>query len=266
MSTSQLVFPAELRDQDHRPCILFEAHDRLKNDNQRIVLPSPPSISFSDSADFSTIDLGSIGGAAIAALQGDTSNVKSVKAMQVMQTIAQQTPAKELSNFLGRSVANPNTNSTFTGNKTRSFGFNFKLVARSKDESTTIKDIHTAFRHYTYAVSKPDTSNITLDFPPVWTIKFVDFGSPTGENKYIPRIYSCYLTQVESTFNSDANMFFNDSAPLQVDISLQFQETRVLTRNDIADMENDKLGNRGIDENGNPTVSSNVPQKEQTPS
>lgn len=266
MSIKILAFPHEIRTQPERPCIKFEAFDRMTNENPIIILPSPPSISFNDSADFNTIDLGAVGGvAANAAQNGIWDTIKSTKVTQILKAVASKTPASEMSNLVTKSVVNPNTNASFTGNKMRNFGFNFKLIAKSAKESEIIYDIHSMFRHYTYASMKPGKSNMTLDFPPVWTIKFVDLNFTTGENPYIPRIYSCYLTQVESTFNSDANMYFNDSAPLQVDISLQFQETRVLTRNDIENMENDKFADRGIDENGNPKLTSPASQKEQTP-
>jgi hypothetical protein len=238
----------------------------MTNENSIIILPSPASISFNDSADFNTIDLGVLGGVSANAVQnGIVDTITSQKAGQILKAITAKTPASEMSNLATKSVVNPNTNASFTGNKIRNFGFNFKLIANRSGESEIIKYIHSTFRHYTYASMKAGRSNMTLDFPPVWTIKFVDLNYATGENPYIPRIYSCYLTQVESTFNSDANVYFNNSAPLQVDISLQFQETRVLTRNDIEDMEKDKLGDRGIDDNGNPKLTSPAPQKEQIP-
>lgn len=264
MPKPRFIFPSEIEGQTERPCIKFEAHER-GGGGKIIVLPSPPSIAFNDSADFNTIELGAIGGEIGKAIQsGSLEGAKSIKGSQILDMIAQSTPAAELSSFARGVVKNPNTNVAFTGNKIRTFGFNFKLVAQTAKESEKIKDVHTTFREYTYATSGSNASNITLKFPPVWTIKFLDLGQQTGENKYIPRIYSCYLTQVESTFNSDANLFFNDSAPLQVDISLQFQETRLLTREDLVKMEADKLGHRGI-RDGEPSLGAAPPQKEQAP-
>ena len=131
----------------------------------------------------------------------------------------------------------------------RSFGFNFKLVASSQKESAIIRNIHTAFRRFTYGRDTVSENKLTIAFPPKWDIKFVDFESPTGENQYIPKIHECYLTQVESAFNSDANVFYSDSAPLQVDITLQFQETRILTRGDIEELKEQQLGGSGGDDN-----------------
>ena len=64
------------------------------------------------------------------------------------------------------------------------------------------------------------------------------------ENEYLPGIWSCYLTNVGTTFNSSSNMYFSDNAPTEVDLSLTFQETRVLNRNDM--MQIKKSPDRGI--------------------
>ena len=51
-------------------------------------------------------------------------------------------------------------------------------------------------------------------------------------------------------------MYFQDNAPLEVQIALTFTETRALNRADIEQMERDQLGDRGIDENGQPSATS----------
>jgi hypothetical protein len=46
-------------------------------------------------------------------------------------------------------------------------------------------------------------------------------------------------------------MFHSGGEPLEVDISVSYQETRVLNRKDIINLEEESLGaERGIDENG----------------
>ena len=84
-------------------------------------------------------------------------------------------------------------------------------------------------------------------------------GTTLTEMKHIPRIFSCYLTGVNTTINDQGNMYHPDNAPLSVTISITYQATRALNRKDLLDMENDQLQNRGIDENGIPTVSTPVP-------
>ena len=271
-----IVFPDEIRSQRGvRPIIKFTAYNRSDGlaDQHHIVLPIPASMAFSDGADYNTIDLGSATNTINSMAQGEgIGAVSSVKASQILQIASKATPISEQVAFATKTIINPNTNTSFVTNKVRNFGFNFKLIsfvtnkvrnfgfnfkliATTPAESNLINEIHTTFRKFTYASQKEDSSNLTLDFPPVWTIRFMNVGDNEPENKFIPKIYSCYLTQCESTFNSEANLYFNDSAPLSVNISLQFQETRALTRKDFKKMEEDRSGSRGI-RGGRATVNS----------
>tara|TARA_B110000483_G_scaffold98719_1_gene121103 strand:+ start:4173 stop:5048 length:876 start_codon:yes stop_codon:yes gene_type:complete len=259
MDKSNLIFPLEIGNQPERPLIKFTAYDRKDGnpDQHHIYLPSPAGISFTEQADFSSVDLGMVAATAISATQGGVSNAAgSIKAGDILKTATSATPIGENFDFQSKTIKNPNTNTTFKANGMRNFSFAFKLVARNEKESVVIRKIHSKFRHFTYAARKGGSSNFVVDFPPVWTIRFMDQGKESlSENKYIPRIFSCYLTQCNSVFNADANIYHNDSAPLVIDMNITYQETRALTRNDIEDMENDQLQNRGIDqETGNPVI------------
>jgi hypothetical protein len=251
-NTSDLVFPLEMRGSGlaNKPVILFTAFDKKENKPIKIFLPTPIGVSFGDKGEYSTMDLGVIGGMAL----GGGPKLSSINTENIRALAGSKLGVGEQTSFLTKQVKNPNTNTTFTANTLRTFAFNFKLIASSEEESEIIRQIHTRFRYYAYADMLENEDNILLNYPPVWTIKFMDMG--TGEeNKFIPRIFSTYLASCDSTFNAGGNMYYNNNAPLEIDMSLMFQETRTLTRKDIREMENDQLGNRGINENGNPTVS-----------
>ena len=50
----------------------------------------------------------------------------------------------------------------------------------------------------------------------------------------MPRIKPCYITSLESTFNEGSTAFHKDTgAPLEVNLTLGFQEERVLVRQDL---------------------------------
>lgn len=266
MDKSNLIFPLEVGNQPERPLIKFTAYDRRDGnaDQHHIYLPSPSGISFTEQADFSTIDLGVVAATAIGTnqTQGALASLGAIGRGiggffgNASKNLASMAGAGEQFDFAEKTVKNPNTNTTFKANGMRNFSFAFKLVARNQKESEVIRKIHSKFRHFTYAARKGGSSNFIVDFPPVWTIRFMDQGKDSlSENTYIPRIFSCYLTQCNSTFNADANIYFNDKAPLVIDMNMTYQETRALTRNDIEDMENDQMQNRGIDQDtGNPVI------------
>jgi len=270
--TSALVFPVDLRGQPNVNIIEFTAHEKGTSGvkQHHIFFPCPANITFNDSATYNTVDLGVIGGGLSKIVQeGSFSPSKiaeSIKSQigganasfsnaEIISAAAQSLPApdaiKGAARLKGRALLNPNTNTTFSGNAIRSFTFGFKLIARSPEESEIVRKIHSKFRAFTYADSRSDAQSLLLAFPPTWTIRFLD--GNVNENRFIPKIYSCYLVSVESSINSTTNMFHDDGAPLEVDISVSYQETRVLTRTDIDDLEADTVGaNRGIDENGVP--------------
>ena len=272
-NTGLLQYPLDLTSTAKQQVVMLTAYTKEgeKVTPQTIYLPCPTGIGFNDSAAFGTIDLGIIGSSVLEAVnvaqntEGTTGNkvgagasafvdtATSISAGQAAKIAMSLTPFAEQANLSSRSLSNPNTNSNFTGNSVRQFSFSFKMIANSETEAEAIRQIHQRFRYYTYAKAQTGENKFTLDYPPVWTIKFIDF--ETGkENKFIPAIYSSYLTTVGTTFNSGANMFYNDGAPLEVDMALTYQETRVLQRDDLIDMESGQMGEREIGADGNPKL------------
>lgn len=272
-NVTPLIYPPEMRGDLTRPCMVFTAHERTLSgivNRHQIWFPAPSNIAFDDGAEYGTTDLGATA-LGIDAISGSSgagdilSQIKSVNKEQMKALGLKALPiGDEKASLVTQQINNPNTNTTFNKNGVRNFEFTFKMVARSQRESDLIRRIQSKFRHFLYASRGGETNTITLEYPPVWTIKFMNMNSGT-ENPFIPRIYSTYCTSVNSNFNSTGNVYFVDNAPLEVDLAISFQETRALNRHDIEQMENDQLGNRGIDENGRPLVTTQLEQPDPAP-
>ena len=269
-----LQYPLDLTSTPRQQVVMLTAYTKEgeKVVPQTIYLPCPAGISFSDSAAFGTIDLGILGtvgagaveaavdasgqgvtAAATAGVNSIVNQASTLKGGQAATIAAEMTPFAEQANLAARALSNPNTNSNFTGNTVRQFSFSFKMIANSEAEADAIRQIHQRFRYYTYAKPQSGENKFTLDYPPIWSIKFIDF--ETGkENKFIPAIYSSYLTTVNTNFNAGQNIFFTDGAPLEVDMSITYQETRVLTRDDLIAMESGQMGERQIGSDGQPSM------------
>tara|TARA_B100001094_G_scaffold64217_1_gene60197 strand:+ start:89 stop:1153 length:1065 start_codon:yes stop_codon:yes gene_type:complete len=280
-NTDGLIYPLVLRGQPNVNIIEFKAFENRGDGvkQHHIWFPCPANIAINDSATYNTIDLGALGGAAAATAQDALSSGSGVsglaggvgsqiqearssfkegeQAAAALQMLPFSDEVFGASKLASRVLLNPNTNTTFSGNAIRSFTFAFKMIAHSPEEAEMIRKIHSKFRSFTYADSRSNAQSMILAFPPTWTIRFLD-GNLT-ENKFIPKIFSCYLVSIESSFNSTTNMFHRDGAPLEVDVSISYQETRTLTRTDIDGLEEGSLGvDRGIDsETGAPAVSGN---------
>ena len=276
------IFPEEMAG-NPRPCVCFTCF--VQKDGKPTTLdtwfPVPPGVTFSDSANYSELSLGPIGGALASEIQeaynrgegnqfgrafaagvagtgGVIGRLFDMKASEVATITRGVNPYADQLKLVTRSVKNPNTNTVFTGHGVRTFSFSFKMIAKRKEEAELIRQIHERFRHYSYAELVNEATGFMLAFPPLWLIRFYtpDKNGGFKETPHIPRIFSTYLTGVTTSINPDSNTFYHDGAPTEVDIALNFQETRALTRKDIADMESDKLQNRGIDpETGRPNLS-----------
>jgi hypothetical protein len=278
-----LVFPSDLQSQQGSqayPQIEFTVREDSKpnaiNKNMftHVYLPLPRGVQFSDGGDYQELELGSIlgGGIADAASKLSQGNLKGVgsdlgnAAEQQLNMSSIGTRVKgallkkgaeaigvspDVVGLLQKKIMAPNKNTTFKGNTMRSFSFSFTLIARSKADADQMQKIQRLFRRYTYAGSSADNPNVVLDYPPVWKIRFL--GDDMAENRFMPKIFSCYLKSFDCTFNKDQNAFRTDGSPFDMSFALSFTETRVLTRQDIDNLENITNQtadvNRGIDPN-----------------
>jgi hypothetical protein len=227
---SLFVFPTKLRSE-----VAAFPYIRLACGDKAIHFPIPSGLTFADSATYSAVDLGLLG--FDTDKTSDTVMSEKLKAggAVVANLIAkakmkgsQYANVPEAITLATKKLQNPGTATSFQGTSIREFEFTFKMMPQNEQDTLAIKDINTIFRLNLYP--EADLAGLVLSFPPVWSIKFFN-GSE--ENKYIPKIYEeCYLVSFTSTYNADTNMFHKDGSPVGVDISLKFQETKALTRED----------------------------------
>ncbi len=258
-----LTFPQNLQDFG-RPYIRFRCKTRPGEGPVNIHLPCPSGISFSDGASYSTIDMGLIdtvaeaAAATVSAFKNSSSKgnleaaldaakvakervvgeFKAVGTLGASILAARKLGADKVAASLelrGKVVQNPKTNTAFSGNTIRSFQFDFKMIGRTKSEVATIDQIQNAFRNQVYA-KRLGGGGLMLKYPNQWEILFME---PSGskELEYVPKIYSCYLISAATVVNSTSNTYRKDYSPYEVDVSLQFQETKVLTRDEIEALE-----------------------------
>jgi hypothetical protein len=269
MSETQYRFPENLLNGTNAyPYIKFSILDPKKDGENapsntiNICLFMPTGIQFQDGASYNTMNLGAIGsqvlggdGTATGFAKGTAEAISASidKAMEYAQgnvlgglaaaIAAKVVPgasfssASEVFQFANKKVLNPYSNVAFTGSTLRSFSFSFKLIASSEVESRTIRNIIYQFRKHMYP---KEYDKFILNYPNKFEITFWS-GDSQDESDYIPKIYQCYLTALNDTYNSTANTYFKDGAPTEVDVSLTFQETRALSRNDIEDLNERKI-------------------------
>ena len=133
-----------------------------------------------------------------------------------------------------RTLLNPNQVTTFSGSNTRSYSLEFKLVAQSAKESTDIRELIKRLQYNAY----PAGNVLVLKYPSEFKISILTANS-SDYNRYYSPIYNCFLMNISAVYNASGNSFYSDGAPLDVSLTLGFQETKALTRNDLEKMYRD---------------------------
>ena len=211
-----------------------------------VFLPVPAGVQFADGAKFNEVDMGVIGEALpnegesmVEGAKGAVSrNVNwanvarlgKLKGAEFLMSVTGQERAK--ASVATKLIINPNTNTSFEGNTIRQFQFEFTLVGRTQEDSVAIRDICNYFREYIYPENTADGSNVILEYPWQWQITFHD-GPGGAQNQWMPKPYFCYLVTMTSSYNPSALMYRVDGSPAEISLSLNFQESRSLTRADI---------------------------------
>lgn len=245
-----LVFPSNLYSTGSN-YVTFTAYNKDGGSIGHCALYMPPGVSFADGAGYSTFDMGPLGAEIAAGISGgldsdavrsvvesataaanNNSDLRTIMAGKMIQNAGMVPGADRVGDIYQKSksiAVNPNTTTSFQNMNIRSFVFNFKLVPDNQSDSATIKMIQNFFRELMYA----DTAGqgYLLSYPAKWKIRFKN--GLSDENPYYPKIYESYLTNFQTSFNPSGHLHHRDDAPTEVDISLTFQETRVLTQDDI---------------------------------
>lgn len=236
------------------PLIMFTAHYKKQSDvATSIVLPCPGAIAVNDTASYGSVDRQAFSGITTDVLRrvlgGEAGDMaQEIKAAnnnpgELTVAVASLIANKVASDYVdamwaNKVITNPNTVTTFTSNGFRSYTYNFTLTPRSYEEAEQINDMIQAFRKFTYAgTESSSTYSFFLKYPPVWTIKYL-LGQELKENPYIARPFTCYLQSFSSTYNATAgSSYYINGQPVDTQISMTFQETRVLYQGDIDNLQ-----------------------------
>ena len=238
------VFPQELRNTSNNWSFMsFCATDSVAigATSSTVFLPVPQNLVFDGTAKYEDIELGALGlTGGTSAAPGDlpTSGVAVGAIAAAVKYAALAVPgASEKIDYASKKVANKNTRTAFKGMDTRKFTFSFKMIGRSVEDSKVIKDINDLFQEKMY----PEGNGVILAYPPIWRLQF--FNGDGNRNDKIPGISESYLINVSSTYNSSTNIFHEDGSPFEVDMQLQFEETRPLRRSDIIRLRDTGINN-----------------------
>jgi len=181
-------------------------------------------ISGADVAEVAEQNTAAIAAAAAAAI----GSVAGAAGAFVGGALTQSAISGEVQNRFSRragKVANPRQYMMFKAPEMRSFSFAFSMIPQSEAEAEDAIRIVKFFRKAAY----PQLSATTYAylFPDLFKISF-------GNNDSMIKMPEVACTGVETTYNPNAQSYFvRGNIPVQVDISLSFQEMKAISRADI---------------------------------
>jgi hypothetical protein len=122
----------------------------------------------------------------------------------------------------------------------RNFTLNFKLVPRSSGETVQINNIIKVFketmlpRKRVDKVFKVGTKGVQNGFISVPDLCRVSFMRAGEEHKFLPKYKMCAITQVDVNYTPDgAYATYQDGQSVAINLSVSFQETKLLFAEDI---------------------------------
>ena len=130
-----------------------------------------------------------------------------------------------------RLASNPRNEMLFTGMQFRSFSFTFNLVPYRKEDSDNIQK---AIREIQKAsVPSMRGEKMFMEYPETWWITFMD-GTGSG-NEYLMKINECCCTNVSVNYTAHgaSNNLHKNNAPLAVELTLDFTEVYIPTKENI---------------------------------
>lgn len=157
-----------------------------------------------------------------------------------------QITADDLFSSTSGAILNPNVELLFGGVDLRNFSLTYKLVPRSAKESTAINAIIKSFKLAMLPSITPGAINgfneedkkiqgINNSFIGLPDLCQVVFMKGAKRHERLPRFKMCAITDVSVNYTPDGSYAtYGDGQPVAIELSLTFQETKMVFREDVA--------------------------------
>lgn len=232
----------------------IKSSERAKVNKSKVTLYLPENINITDAVQYTNLDLGTLGATVEAGIQSGASiagtAVKSLAEgagsfMEAFSRKSFDTPlarlalsrtASKFGDAVGgatalntRTVINPNTRAMLESVPLRELPFTFRMIGRTKEESEEIKKIIKFFRTELYPGTIQAGENVPISLgykiPNMFQIRFL-----YDEKEIATKFLDCYLRTVSVVYNAENAAFHPDGNFSDIQLSLNFTESRALTR------------------------------------
>lgn len=163
---------------------------------------------------------------------GKNSDVTGVGASIIASLALSKGPNAAANSALLGLAANPKKEQVFKGVDFRTFQFDYQFFPRNETEAKNVLNIIQEFKYHMHPEFK-DTNNFLYIYPSEFDIMYYQ---GTEENRSIHRHTSCVLTEMSINYTPNgAFTTFNNGMPTQINVTLNFRELALLTKDKVKD-------------------------------
>ena len=224
---------------------------RTHRTNDAIVLYMPAQVTTSYAADYKDTDLGAnvgeaLGRASRADMTSAAGIAQFVKGMSGMAMEAIERSAGTMASAgqgdinaavdkLSNRAQNNFLEATFTGLTFRKFSFNWKFTPKSPEEAIQVMKIIKTFKFHMLPEMKGGSAGRWYGVPAEFDLFYMFRGD---ENEWINKIQTCVLKNMDVNYAPNGYQTFRPiegiqgAPPTEIDMKLDFQETKLITKED----------------------------------
>ena len=207
-----------------------------------IYLYAPASIQFSDGFAYDNQEMGIIASSVFDAVDNATAAGRDLNNLETAGNFASGLFAAGASAIGKRSgiaqqvrlrsgvARNPRTEMLFKTPNMRQLSLTWKLMPTNAQESQTCFDMINKMRQHAYPSVGNSGRQFAFSFPDIFQIDFVTRG---GGKAQMIKFAKAYCTAVNTTYGSSGPAFFKGGRPVEIDLTMTFQEAEIQTRESI---------------------------------
>ena len=206
-----------------------------------IFLPMPLALDTNYSINYSEESVTDLGASLVGAAAGGAAKILSAfkgkagmigKAASAADAAGGGGVAKTAAKLVGIQAGlsiNPHQELLLNGVKFREFKFSYDLIAKNKDDSDAIQNIIKVLKISMH----PEIAAASLLFQYPSEFELLFYTTSTTQNPYLFKTKRCILKDLQVSYGKNFVTFKDTNAPVEISITMNFQETEILDRGSI---------------------------------
>ena len=207
-----------------------------------IYLYAPSSIQFADGLAYDNQEMGVMAAAFFDAADAATAQNREMTTLESFANVTGGVIAGAVTEVGKRSgfsqqarlragvARNPRTEMLFRSPTMRQLSLSWKLMPTNDQESETIFAMINKMRQHAYPSIGTTGKKMNMAFPDIFQ---VDFVNKSGGKAKMIQFAKAYCTAINTTYGSSGPAFFKGGKPVEIDLTMTFQEAEIQTRESL---------------------------------